>query len=123
MVYLAKWILENNPEARVAIVTDRDELDKQIESVFKDSDESISRTKSGRDLMAKLGKPSPRLLCSLIHKFGRKDDANFEKYLEELTENPVQISGELFVFVDECHRTQSGKLHKTMKAMLPSAVF
>ena len=31
MVLLAKWILENNPNARVAIITDRDELDKQIE--------------------------------------------------------------------------------------------
>ena len=31
MVLLAKWILENNPNARVVIITDRDELDKQIE--------------------------------------------------------------------------------------------
>lgn len=123
MVYLAKWILENNPKARVAIVTDRDELDKQIEDVFTDSGEIIFRTKSGRDLMTKLGQSSPRLLCSLVHKFGAKDVANFEKYLTELSENPVQVSGELFVFVDECHRTQSGKLHKTMKAMLPNAVF
>lgn len=123
MVYLAKWILENNPKSRVAIVTDRDELDKQIEDVFTDSGEIIFRTKSGRDLMTKLGQPSPRLLCSLVHKFGAKDVANFEKYLTELSENPVQVSGELFVFVDECHRTQSGKLHKTMKAMLPNAVF
>ena len=52
MVYLAKWILENNPKGRVAIVTDRDELDKQIEDVFTDSGEIIFRTKSGRDLMA-----------------------------------------------------------------------
>src|SRR6266566_9862254 len=34
MLFLAKWILENNPNARVAIITDRDELDKQIEGVF-----------------------------------------------------------------------------------------
>jgi hypothetical protein len=31
MVLLARWILENNPNARVAVITDRDELDKQIE--------------------------------------------------------------------------------------------
>jgi type I restriction enzyme R subunit len=123
MVYLAKWILESNPKARVAILTDRDELDKQIEAVFTDAGETIFRTKSGKDLMGKLGQPSPRLLCSLVHKFGKKDVTNFEKYLKELKENPVQVSGELFVFVDECHRTQSGKLHKTMKAMLPNAVF
>ena len=123
MVFLAKWILENNPKARVAILTDRDELDKQIEDVFTDAGETIFRTKSGKDLMGKLGQPSPRLLCSLVHKFGKKDVTNFEKYLKDLKENPVQVSGELFVFVDECHRTQSGKLHKTMKAMLPNAVF
>lgn len=123
MVYLAKWILENNPKARIAIVTDRDELDKQIEDVFSDAGETIFRTKSGKDLMGKLGQHTPRLLCSLVHKFGKKDVKNFEKYIQELKENPVQVSGELFVFVDECHRTQSGKLHRTMKAMLPNAVF
>ena len=32
-----KWILENNPKARVAILTDRKELDKQIERVFNDA--------------------------------------------------------------------------------------
>ena len=36
---------------------------------------------------------------------------------------PSPAVGELFIFVDECHRTQSGKLHKTMKALLPGAVF
>jgi type I restriction enzyme R subunit len=67
MVFLAKWILENKPNARVLILTDRDELDKQIERVFTDSGESIYRTSSGRDLMTQLGQAKPRLLCSLIH--------------------------------------------------------
>ncbi len=40
MVLLAKWILENRPHARVVIVTDRDELDKQIEGVFSASGEA-----------------------------------------------------------------------------------
>src|SRR6202030_4843024 len=72
MVLLAKWILENNPNARVAIITDLDELDKQIERVFTDTGESIYRTSSGHDLMAQLGQAKPRLLCSLVHKFGKK---------------------------------------------------
>src|ERR1035437_6902556 len=55
MVLLAKWILENNSKARVAIITDRDELDKQIEGIFTDAGEPIKRTTSGRDLMNKLG--------------------------------------------------------------------
>ncbi|TYB79177.1 type I restriction endonuclease subunit R [Bizionia myxarmorum] len=123
MVYLAKWVLENNPNSRVAILTDRDELDKQIESVFKDADEKIYRTKSGKDLMQKLSNPTPRLLCSLVHKFGKKDTGNFNQFIKELESQPSQTVGELFVFVDECHRTQGGRLHRTMKAMLPNAVF
>src|SRR5208337_3836273 len=39
MVFLAKWILENNPNARVAVITDRDELDKQIEGFFQSAGE------------------------------------------------------------------------------------
>lgn len=123
MVLLAKWILENKANARVLILTDRDELDKQIERVFADSGESIYRTSSGRDLMAQLGQAKPRLLCSLVHKFGNKGVKDFDAFIEELKAQPSPAVGELFIFVDECHRTQSGKLHKTMKAMLPGAVF
>jgi type I restriction enzyme R subunit len=123
MVFLAKWILENNPNARVAIVTDRDELDKQIEGVFTGIGETIKRTCSGHDLVAQLGQAKPRLLCSLVHKFGKKDIDNFDEFIKELEAQPSQTVGEIFVFVDECHRTQSGKLHRTMKAMMPNAVF
>lgn len=123
MVLMAKWILENKPDARVAIITDRDELDKQIQRVFEDAGEEILRTKSGKDLMIHLAQPIPRLLCSLVHKFGRKEVDNFDAYIDELKNNPSPAFGDLYVFVDECHRTQSGKLHKVMKAMLPDAVF
>ncbi|HMB21835.1 MAG TPA: HsdR family type I site-specific deoxyribonuclease, partial [Anaerolineales bacterium] len=123
MVLLAKWILENNPNARVAIITDRDELDKQIERVFSEAGETIHRTSSGRDLMKQLGQAKPRLLCSLIHKFGRKGVDNFEEFIRELEAQPSYVVGEVFVFVDECHRTQSGKLRRTMKAMMPNAIF
>ena len=123
MVLLARWILENKPSARVAIVTDRDELDKQIAGVFTDAGESIRRTTSGRDLMTQLGQPAPRLLCSLVHKFGRHGVDDFEGFIRELESQPSQTVGDVFVFVDECHRTQSGKLHRTMKALMPNAVF
>jgi len=123
MVLLAKWILENKPHARVTIVTDRDELDKQIESVFTAAGHPMARAGSGRDLMAKLSQATPRLLCSLVHKFGRKGVDDFEQFIKELEAQPCQTVGELFVFVDECHRTESGKLHQTMKAILKNAVF
>lgn len=123
MVLLARWILENKPAARVAIITDRDELDRQIERVFKDAGETIHRSQSGRDLMAQLAQPNPRLLCSLVHKFGRRDVDDFEAFLRELAAQPSPTQGEIYVFVDECHRTQGGKLHRLMKAMMPNAVF
>ena len=123
MVWLARWILEHNPNARVAIVTDRDELDKQIERVFTEVGEAIQRTRSGRDLMNQLGQARPRLLCSLVHKFGRRDVDDFDAFIQELEAQSSPTVGEVFVFVDECHRTQSGKLHRVMKAMMPNAVF
>lgn len=123
MVLLAKWILENDPHARVAIVTNRDELDKQIERVFTEAGEPIQRTRNGRELMSQLGQAAPRLLCSLVHKFGRKDVDDFDAFIAELQSQPSATVGEVFVFVDECHRTQSGKLHKVMKAIMPNAVF
>ncbi len=123
MVLLAKWILENKPNARVAIVTDRDELDKQIERVFTEAGETIYRTSSGQDLMSHLAQAKPRLLCSLVHKFGRRDVDDFDAFIKDLANQPSQTVGEVFVFVDECHRTQSGKLHRVMKAMMPNAVF
>ncbi len=123
MVLLAKWILENLPKARVLILTDRDELDKQIERVFTDAGEDIYRTSSGKDLMAQLGQAAPRLISSLVHKFGNKGVDDFDSFIKELQAQPAHAVGELFIFVDECHRTQSGKLHKTMKALLPGAVF
>ncbi|MFC5430768.1 type I restriction endonuclease subunit R [Paraburkholderia denitrificans] len=126
MVLLAKWILENNPQARVVVITDRDELDKQIKRVFEDSGEKIHRTSSGRDLMARLSQPTPRLLCSLVHKFGAGKglgDGDFDAFIKELESQPTATVGDLFVFVDECHRTQGGRLNRVMKAMMPSAVF
>ncbi len=123
MVLLAKWILEDNPHARVAIITDRDELDKQIERVFLATGEKIQRSRSGRALMTQLAQPTPRLLCSLVHKFGRRDVDDFEAFIKDLQAQASPTFGEVFVFVDECHRSQSGKLHRTMKAMMPNAVF
>ena len=127
MVWLAKWIRENVPDARVLIITDRTELDEQIEKVFKGVNEDIYRSKSGADLVATLDETNPWLMCSLVHKFGRHgDDESAEGFIDEITKSlpsDFQAKGELFVFVDECHRTQSGRLHEAMKKILPEAMF
>jgi type I restriction enzyme R subunit len=122
MVWLAKWIRENITDARLLIITDRTELDEQIEKVFKGVDESIYRTQSGQDLLLKLNDAQPWLICTLIHKFGGKDDSN--EFIEELKKpKDFKPKGNLFVFIDECHRTQSGDMHEAMKDILPDALF
>ena len=60
---------------------------------------------------------------NLVHKFGRKCVKDFEEFIRELKAQPSQAVGDIFVFVDECHRTQSGKLHDVMEAILPTAIF
>jgi type I restriction enzyme, R subunit len=131
MVWLAKWIRENITDSRVLIVTDRDELDKQIEKVFKGVSEEIYRAISGADLIEKLNTTVKWLLCSLIHKFGSRGageatESEIAEYVNELkTSLPVdfEAKGKIFVFIDEAHRTQSGDLHDAMKLILPNATF
>lgn len=131
MVWLAKWIRENVEGARVLVITDRTELDEQIEKVFKGVSEHIYRTDSGADLVEKLDGTAEPLICSLVHKFGGKrgdDDASgdgakdFIASIGKLSPD-FKAKGDIYVFVDECHRTQSGDLHKAMTALLPNAVF
>ncbi len=131
MVWLAKWIRESREGARVLIITDRTELDEQIEKVFKGVDEQIYRTKSGEDLIEQLNGAKESLICSLVHKFGGKGEGDADgkegtkAFMESLKKLPADFKakGDLHVFVDECHRTQTGDLHKAMKALLPNALF
>ena len=118
MVLIAKWLLEHDPEARILVVTDRDELDKQIEGVMKNAgvigaEAPSPRILSRRDLVEKLGSASPRLMCALIHKIDVAD----------LKGEPPRVAGRFYVFVDECHRTQGGDMNKQMKRWLASAIF
>lgn len=130
MVWLAKWIRENLTDARVLIITDRTELDEQIEKVFLGLNETIYRAKSGADLISTLNAYTPSLICSLVHKFGGKEDGetvgDIATYIDEVKKaipKDFKAKGDIFVFVDECHRTQSGDLHRAMKTILPDALF
>ncbi len=133
MVWLAQWIRENVEDARVVIITDRDELDKQIETGFKDAGEQIKRARSGGELIGMLNAAEPWLICSLIHKFGNKSDGDtisvggkkatksLDLYLEELAKSlpaDFRAKGNIYVFIDECHRTQGGMLHEAMKHIM-----
>jgi len=125
MVWLAKWIRENVEDARVLVITDRTELDEQIEKVFKGVAEQIHRTKSGADLIDVLNRSDEWLIGSLIHKFGASEEGDVDAFIQDMRSHlpkSFRARGNLFVFVDECHRTQSGKLHEAMKALLPEAM-
>ncbi|NDJ85981.1 MAG: HsdR family type I site-specific deoxyribonuclease, partial [Chloroflexi bacterium] len=124
MVWLAKWIREHITDSRVLIITDRTELDEQIEQVFLGVDEDIYRTSSGADLINVLNQSERWLICSLIHKFGSSEEGDIKQFIRDIQSHlppGFHPRGELFVFVDECHRTQSGDLHQAMKATLPGA--
>ena len=127
MVWLTKWIRENIKDSRVLIITDREELDDQIEKLFTGVDEHIYRTKSGRDLINVLNHKTEMLIGSLVHKFGRNaEDGDYDTFIKDLKESlgsDFKAKGNIYVFVDECHRTQSGKLHEAMKTILPEALF
>lgn len=118
MVLLAKWLLEHEPDARILIVTDRDELDKQIEGVLEDTgvtskDAPSPRITSRRQLVEKLARPEQRVMCALLHKIDPSD----------LHGEVPTVSGKFYVFVDECHRTQGGDMNRQMKRWFPNAIF
>src|SRR5207245_4426441 len=101
------------------------ELDEQIEKVFKGVSEDIYRTTSGADLVHVLNANEEWLVCSLIHKFRASDEGDVDAVLKDSHSHlpkGFHAKGEIFVFVDECHRTQSGKLHDALKALLPGAM-
>lgn len=135
MVWLAQWIRENTENARVVIVTDRDELDLQIKNGFEAAGETIARAKSGADLLELLG-GNAGIVCTLVHKFGMagptgdvaapgdgtlRGKRSPEKYMEELAAAlppGFRPRGNVYVFVDECHRTQGGVLNRAMKKIM-----
>ena len=135
MAWLARWIMENaGDDPRVVVITDRDELDDQMEELFLNVDEKPYRATSGKKLIEALNENKHKLICTLIHKFGggkseyeavsvgeKKSKRQLDEFLKEIRENlpsDYQPKGNLFVFVDECHRTQGGLLHEAMKLCL-----
>ncbi len=127
MVWLTKWIIENINDSRVVIITDRDELDDQIESLFIDVEEKVRRAKSCADLRSILDKNEDAIVCSLIHKYGHNagSQSDIDQYRKELLKDlpkDFKAKGNLIAFIDECHRTNSGKLHEAVKVLMPDAI-
>lgn len=144
MVWLAQWIKENVEGGRVVIITDRDELDKQITGGLRRSgqfaankEDSYYQAQSGSDLLGKLNQADPWVITTLIHKFVPSDPnarkreeykkagkKSVDQWMKEVSDNldrqfpRFQAKGRLFVFVDECHRTQGGIMGKAMRKIM-----
>ncbi len=114
MVMLARSLLLDteitNP--RIILVNDRDDLDKQLGNTFAECGLSKKRATSGRDLIRHL-KDKVGIVTTLIHKFDKGWAA--DKF--------VDLSTDIFVLVDESHRTNLDALHAAMKRMLPNACY
>lgn len=106
----------SNP--RIIIVTDRDDLDRQIKGTFKSCDMEPIRATSGSHLGTLIAEKAP-LITTLVHKFDRVLSRH------ELRDNDPNI----FVLVDESHRTQTGKrggfsqFGREMRRILPNACY
>ncbi|GAA8192042.1 hypothetical protein HpDR15_07340 [Helicobacter pylori] len=82
MVWLTQWLRRNRQQARILIVTDRRELDAQIQGVFSGIGEDLYRADSKKDLLSVLFENKEFLVGSLVHKFDDND-------LEDLKKQPI----------------------------------
>lgn len=111
MVMLTKLLKQIYPNSKIIVVTDRIDLDEQIHGTFEKTDITAGRASSGSDLIEKL-QSGVSVITTLVHKF------------EKVKNQKVVIrDGDIFVLVDESHRTQGGDLHKAMKKALPLACY
>jgi type I restriction enzyme R subunit len=115
MVMLAEAILEEfaSRSPRIVLVTDRVDLDDQIYGTFKGSGVATTQATTGRHLLDLMESPRTQVITTLIHKF----ESALKSRTTELD------SPDIFVLVDESHRTQSGQFHAAMRRVLPHACF
>ncbi|WP_408955808.1 type I restriction endonuclease subunit R [Natroniella sp. ANB-PHB2] len=112
MVMLSKYILENISESRVVVVTDRINLDKQIRKTFKHTRLKPNRATSGQNLIDLIEDNHADIITTVVNKF------------ETASKKKVKIeSRNIFILVDESHRSQYGELHTKMRLVFPNACY
>jgi type I restriction enzyme R subunit len=111
MVMLARVIKREIVNSKVIIVTDRKDLDSQIHATFNNSEVQAKRASSGHNLIELL-KSGSSVITTLIHKFEK-----VKKEKVELTDPNI------FILVDESHRSQGGDMHKDMRKVFPNACY
>ena len=116
MVMLARRLalLPGLVNPRIVLVTDRDDLDKQIEGTFKTCGLQPKRAGSARELLALVQSPKAQIITTLIQKFDR---------VGTLAKSFAVDSHDVFVLVDEGHRTNFGSLAAKMRLLMPNACY
>jgi type I restriction enzyme R subunit len=98
---------------RIVLVTDRDDLDKQLGNTFASCGLEANRATSGRNLLELVAEKQSGIVTTLIHKFDKA--YSVQKYQDE--------SPDIFILVDESHRTQFGSFSARMRQMFPLACY
>src|SRR5690625_2081077 len=114
MVMFSKYIFHALRETfpKVIVVTDRVDLDNQIYQTFQHTRQRPSQAKTGRHLVKLINDNNADVITTLVNKF------------ETAAEHQEQIlSRDIFILVDESHRTQYGKLHNKMRQIFPNASY
>ncbi|MEI6846697.1 MAG: HsdR family type I site-specific deoxyribonuclease [Chlorobiaceae bacterium] len=115
MVMLARN-LALDPEIlnpRIVLVTDRDDLDIQLGNTFTACGLEAGRARSGRNLLELVAEKKSGIITTLIHKFDKA--YTVKKYQDD--------SPDIFILVDESHRTQFGSFSARMRQMFPRACY
>lgn len=115
MVFMSRnlALAKDIPNQRIMIVTDRTDLDEQLWKSFKSCGKEIVRASTGRNLVELLKDSGVENVATTIHKFDAAVNYKSE----------VNRSENIFVLVDESHRTQYGEMHAKMRKLLPNACY
>ena len=126
MIWIATWLLRNDPDARILLMVDRKSLADQLRSNFQKNDSPVAHTNTAKALFKELSQSTSRIIATLIQKFHTREEekifSHFSDQINQLRLTDFRPKGKIYIFVDECHRTHSGKLHQTMKQRLPDAL-
>jgi len=115
MVMLARSLALDSgvPNPRIVLVTDRDDLDKQLGNTFQACGLEPDRATSGRNLLDLISEEKAAIVTTLVHKFDKA--MNVRKH--------VETSKDVFILVDEAHRSQYQSMHARMRQMMPNACY
>lgn len=114
MVMLAKYILFQMAKLspKIILVSDRKELDKQIAKTFFHTDCKVARATSGKNLIQLIEEGKADIITTIIHKFNKVESSGLKSYGKDI-----------FVLVDESHRTNYGELATKMRVVFPNACY